>query len=296
MKGLFTFYLLLFATMASVDVSAQSFYSFRRDRDFLLTFGTGATSYLGELSTKGQFGDIKPNLLVGGEYFVTDRISTGLDLAWFKIGASDADAKDDRNERNLSFTSSCIELAVTGNIYLVPQGVRFYQRPKLNPYFFAGVGMIYMNPTAIDSLGRKQALQPLMTENVKYSKFQFVIPFGFGLKIKVNPFVNLVLEGGYRKTFTDYLDDVSSTRYVKLNDLIVQTATARELSDRRQGKNAPLNDEQRPTKGRRGNPATDDNYFMANIKIQYYLPHQVFKGTAQRKLYRSKRKMYYKRR
>jgi hypothetical protein len=282
--------------MAGVEVNAQSFYSFRRDRDFLFTFGTGVTTYLGDLSNKGQFGDIKPNILVGGEYFVTDRISAGLDLAWFKIGASDATADDDKKARNLSFNSSCVELAATGNIYLVPQGVRFYQRPKINPYAFFGVGMIYMNPTTTDSLGRKQALQPLMTENVKYSKFQFVVPFGFGLKFKLNPFFNLVLEGGYRKTFTDYLDDVSSKRYVKLDDLINQSATARELSDRRQGRNAPLNDDQRATKGRRGNPENKDNYFMFNVKIQYYLPNQVFKSTTQRKLYNSKRKVYYKRR
>ena len=261
-----------------------------------MTFGGGGTTYLGELSNKGEFGDFNGHAVFGAEYFISDRLSTRGELTWFQISGNDASAKDDRNERNLSFRSSALELSFTGVFYLVPQGVRFYQRPKLNPYAFAGIGLLYFNPTAIDSLGRKQALAPLMTENVKYSRFQPVIPFGLGLKIKLDPFFNLVLEGGYRKTFTDYLDDVSSTRYVKLNDLVNQSASARELSDRREGKNAPLNDEQRPTKGRRGNPATDDAYFFMSVKVQYYLPHQVFKGSAQRKLYRSKRKVYYKRR
>jgi len=295
MKGLFTS-LLFFAVVASVDVSAQSFYSFRRDRDFLLSAGTGTASYFGEMVNPGEFGELKANIEFGAEYFISNRISARGDLTLFQLSGNDAKANDDRKSRNLNFKSSCIELAFSGNIYLIPQGVRFYQRPKLNPYAFLGFGLLYMNPTTRDSLGNKHALQPLMTENVKYSKFQPVIPFGLGVKIKLDPFFNLVLECGYRKTFTDYLDDVSSARYVKLDDLKNQSAAARELSDRRVGKNAPLNDDQRATKGRRGNPGKDDSYFLVNVKVQYYLPYQVFKGNSQRKLYRSKRKVYYRRR
>jgi len=296
MRVQFVFILLLLATMAGVDSNAQSFYSFRRDRDFLLTFGGGPATYLGDISNRGEFGDLNGHAVFGAEYYLNHRASVRSELTWFQISGNDANAKDDRRERNLSFKTSALELSFTGVYYLVPQGVRFYQRPKLNPYVFGGVGLLYFNPTTIDSLGRKQSLQPLMTENVKYSRFQPVVPLGLGIKIKLDPFFNLVVEGGYRKTFTDYLDDVSSTRYVKLDDLKNQSASARELSDRRQGKNAPVNDDQRPTKGRRGNPTANDSYFFMSVKVQYYLPHQVFRGSSQRKLYRSKRKMYYKRR
>lgn len=295
MRGLFT-YLLFFAVVATVvDSYGQSFYSFRRDRDFLISFGTGTSSYFGEMVNPGEFGELKANIAIGAEYYLSNRVSTRADLTWFQISGNDADASDDRVQRNLNFRSSCFELGFTGNIYLIPQGVRFYQRPKLNPYAFLGLGLLYMNPVTRDSMGVKHALQPLMTENVKYSKFQPVIPFGLGVKVKLDPFFNLVVEGGYRKTFTDYLDDVSSTRYIKLDDLKNQSAAARELSDRRVGKNAPLNDDQRPTKGRRGNPGKDDSYFIVSVKVQYYLPHSVFKGNSQRKLYRSKRKGYYRR-
>jgi hypothetical protein len=295
MKGLFTLFF-VFAVIGCLETSAQSFYSFRRDRDFLLSFGSGTSSYFGEMVNPGELGELKANIAFGAEYYISNRISTRADLTWFQISGNDGAAEDDRQERNLNFRSSCVELAFTGNIYLIPQGVRFYQRAKLNPYAFAGVGLLYMNPVTRDSMGVKHALQPLMTENVKYSKFQPVIPFGLGVKVKLDPFFNLVLEGGYRKTFTDYLDDVSSVRYVKLDELKNQSAAARELSDRRVGKNAPVNDDQRPIKGRRGNPGKDDSYFMVNVRVQYYLPHSVFKGNAQRKLYRSKRKGYYKKR
>jgi hypothetical protein len=292
MKGLFTSLLFFTVVVTVVDTHGQSFYSFRRDRDFLISFGSGTASYFGEMVNPGELGELKANIAVGAEYYLSNRLSTRADLTWFQVSGNDADASDDRIARNLSFRSPCVELAFTGNIYLIPQGVRFYQRPKLNPYVFVGIGLLYMNPTTRDSMGVKHALQPLMTENVKYSKFQPVVPLGLGVKVKLNPFFNLAVEGGYRKTFTDYLDDVSSARYVKLDDLKNQSAAARELSDRRRGDNAPLNDEQRPNKGRRGNPGKDDSYFLINVKVQYYLPHSVF-GNSQRKLYRSKRKGYY---
>lgn len=296
MKGLFTSLLLFTAVVTAVDTQGQSFYSFRRDRDFLISFGSGTASYFGEMVNPGELGELKANISVGAEYYISNRLSTRADLTWFQISGNDANAEDDRKQRNLNFRSSSVELAFTGNIYLIPQGVRFYQRSKLNPYVFLGVGLLYMNPVTRDSMGVKHALQPLMTENVKYSKFQPVIPMGLGVKVKLDPFFNLVVEGGYRKTFTDYLDDVSASRYVKLDDLKNQSAAARELSDRRQGKYAPLNDEQRPNKGRRGNPGKNDSYFLVNVKVQYYLPYSMFKGSSQRKLYRSKRKGYYRRR
>ena len=44
-----------------------------------------------------------------------------------------------------------------------------------------------------------------------YSLIQLAIPMGGGIKIAVNESFNIMLEYGIRKTFTDYLDDVSTT-------------------------------------------------------------------------------------
>ncbi len=46
-----------------------------------------------------------------------------------------------------------------------------------------------------------------------YNLFQFSIPFGGGIKFRVSDHIVVAYEIGMRKTFTDYLDDVS-TRYV----------------------------------------------------------------------------------
>lgn len=288
----FTLFIVLFSVVF-LEAQAQSFYSYRRDRDFMISIGSGTTNYFGEMVNPGSWGTLRPNVILGAEYYISNRISTRAEFSWFQIAGDDAKANDDRKERNLNFTSNNFELNVAGAVYLMPQGVRFYQRSKLNPYIFAGVGLLYMNPTTRDDAGNKHALQPLRTEGVSYSRFQPVIPFGGGIKVKVDPFFNFILEAGYRFTFTDYLDDVSSSRYADFS--LVNGPIAEELSDRRKGENRPP-DNKRTTAGRRGNPEKNDHYLMLNAKVQYYLPYQVFNNNGQRKLYRNKRKGYYRRR
>jgi len=45
----------------------------------------------------------------------------------------------------------------------------------------------------------------------KYGLTQLSIPFGGGVKMALSDDINLRLEVGLRKLFTDYLDDVSTT-------------------------------------------------------------------------------------
>ena len=63
-------------------------------------------------------------------------------------------------------------------------------------------------------------LQPLGTEGQgttaypdrkKYSRTQIAIPMGGGVKISLNDNLNIAFSFSARKTYTDYLDDVSTT-------------------------------------------------------------------------------------
>jgi hypothetical protein len=267
--------------------SSQSFYALRRDRNFLVSFGSGTANYFGEMVNPGEWGDLKPNVAFGAEYYLTNRISARAELTWFQLSGNDAQADDDRVERNLSFRANCLELSALGAINLTPMGLRFYQRSKLNFHAFAGVGLMYFNPKA-KYQGEWHALHPLKTENKNYSLFQFVIPLGIGARIKLDPFFNILIEGGYRVTFTDYLDDASSTRYVDV--ALLKNELARKLSDRRVEIDTQPS---RPTEvGKRGNPNENDGYFIANITLQYYIPKLMF--TNYSKLYNVKRKAYYR--
>jgi len=286
MKTFFLLVVLGISGVAQLGYS-QSFYATRKDRNFLISIGSGTANYYGEMVNPGEFGTLKPNIAIGAEYYMTNRISIRSELTWFQLSGDDSKANDDRVERNLSFTSNNLELSVLGAINLSPMGLRFYQRSQLNLHAFAGIGVLYFNPKA-EYQGQKYALQPLQTENQKYSLVQPVIPFGMGARIKLDPFFNILIEAGYRITFTDYLDDVSVRRYP--DGALLKSDLARALSDRRVEIDTQPSD---PTNvGVRGNPKENDGYFITNITLQYYIPKVMFSNY--NRLYNSKRKWYYK--
>ena len=101
------------------------------------------------------------------------------------------------------------------------------RKHRLTPYLFGGIGVFFMKPKAlienrITNLTEYVELQPLTTEgqgmegfDSPYSLTQISIPFGLGVKFSVNKFVSIGLEWGLRKTFTDYIDDVSKTMLIE---------------------------------------------------------------------------------
>jgi hypothetical protein len=129
-----------------------------------------------------------------------------------------------RLNRNLNFKSSITEANLLFEVYPT---VFFEDRPtdqqgRLRPYGLIGVGVFHFNPMGqyVDPNTSQTTwvfLQPLHTEGEgfvngvnNYTLTQINIPMGFGLKYYVSQKVNLGVEFLYRKTFTDYLDDVST--------------------------------------------------------------------------------------
>ncbi len=262
---------------------AQSFYQMRRPRNLMLNLGSGISYYKGDLVNPGAVGFVKPNITIGAEYFIMDRVSIRPQFTWFQLEGDDRKANDDRIQRNLHFKSGNIEFSTVGTVNLVPVPLRFNQRSILNLHAFAGIGLLYFNPKA-ELDGETYALRKFKTEGVAYSRLQPVIPMGFGGRITISPYFNILIEGGYRLTFTDYLDDVSRTRY--LGPEAFDSEIGYRLSDRRpEVDTQPSN----PTQvGRRGNPDNNDGYFMLNISLQYYYPKEIFKNS--NRLYSKKRR------
>lgn len=252
----------------------------------MVTAGSGTANYFGDLVNPGTLGEVRYNVVVGAEYFFHPRISGRAELSYFRLSGDDALANDDRVERNLSFFSNNLELSAVGTVNLFETGQRYYQRPAFNVYGFAGFGLLYTNPKATRQNGETVALNPLMTENVSYSRVQPVIPYGFGIRIVPHPLYNIILEAGYRFTFTDYLDDVSSTRYV--DPTLLQSDLSREMADRRRERDPdyPI----APGLGKRGNPENNDSYLLLNIKVQYYLPKNIDANYRHRKVYKKVQK------
>jgi hypothetical protein len=255
---------------------AQSFYAVRRDRDLIVSFGTGTSTYFGEFQNPGDNIDPKPSVNVGIQFlpapqFMLNRLNVRSELTYFRLQGTDATANDDRVERNLNFFSNNFEWNLTGLVHLFPQDKKFYKRSVFNLYGFTGMGIMYMNPKT-EYQGAVVALQPLRTEGIKYSRIQFVVPYGIGMKFRVGLFYNVCIEAGWRKTFTDYIDDASSRRYPDPD--ILAGNLSRALSDRRRERdpNYPI----RPGLGKRGNPDNKDSYMLLNVKFEYHLPIDMF--------------------
>ena len=269
--------------------NAQSFYAARKERSLLLIVGTGSSTYFGEMADDGHYFDARATFNLGAQYYLNNKFSLRSEVTWFTLKGADAKSKqpeDGRVNRNLSFSSNNYEINVSGVVSLLPQGRRFYQRPSFNLYAFGGIGLLYYNPTA-EYQGQKHALRPLETEHVHYSSFTMVIPFGAGARFKISPLANISIEGGFRKTFTDYLDDVSTVHYAQSS---FTDPIAAALSDRRPEIGLPV-----AAPGTvRGNPQYKDAYFLLTAKLEYYLPAQFGGPNNSKKLYRSKRKAFYR--
>lgn len=265
---------------------AQSFYAIRKNRSVILVAGTGTSTYFGELANPGDYLDAKPNINVGLQMYFTPRISARAEATWFTLEGTDTKADDPgRVSRNLSFKSNNVELGLTGAFNLFPNGNRYYRRPYFNVYAFGGIGFMYFNPKA-EYLGETYALQPLNLEGADYSRIGFVLPYGLGGRFKAGPNFNLAIEGGYRKTFTDYLDDVST---VHLGPAAFTDPIAAALSDRRPEIGKPA----KPAGAQRGNPDNLDGYFLLNLKIEYYLPWDLG-GQNNGRMYSQKRSSFYR--
>jgi len=278
---------ILLLTISSLT-EAQSFYSARRERSLILSGGLGTSTYYGDLANSNAYVKAEPNINAALQYFLTNRIGTRVELNWFTLAGDDKDANGGgRVDRNLSFQSSNFELSAVGMINLFTHGDRFYRRPGINIYGFAGIGLLYFNPKATDQLGNSVSLQPLKTEGVSYSLVAPVVPVGLGIRFKVTPMFNLSIEAGFRKTFTDYLDDVSTT-YPGAGSFNGD-AQAIYFSDRRvdPGVNGTAG-------GIRGNSNSLDSYMLLNAKVEYYLPWAF--GGEDRKKYSKKRSAFKRKR
>ncbi|MBT1705353.1 DUF6089 family protein [Chryseosolibacter indicus] len=271
----------LVTVVTVVSASAQSFYAIRRDRSLIATLGINSSTYYGDLKDNTGL-DAKPSLSLGVMMNVAPRIAVRGEFSWITLSGDDAKTGNESlMVRNLSFTSNNYEVNFSGQISLFPHKGRFYQRPKFNAYGFAGIGALYFNPKA-ELDGKKYALQPLKTSGVDYSRLTVVIPYGFGIKTRVSPFIDFGIEVGFRKLFTDYIDDVSG-RYI--DNASFTDPVAQKLADRRPEIGLPL-----ARAGAIRGGSSKDNYMLLTAKIGYYLPFLSRSSNGGRKIYSVKRR------
>lgn len=187
----------------------------------------------------------------------------------------DDNYSDDLNRRirNLRFFSDIIE--VGGVMEYNFKTFRTCPYFDYTPYVFAGLAVFHFDPKSTFN-GNTVRLQTLSTEGQgtafypdrkPYALTQISMPIGGGFKIALAHNFIIGIELGWRKTFTDYIDDVS-TSYVKPSLLAstvgYQSATISDLSQ-----NQILSND--PTFDKRGNPNAKDWYMIGGITVGYVI-------------------------
>ncbi len=174
---------------------------------------------------------------------------------------------ENRIDRNLSFESDILEasLMVEFNFLEYETG----RRNAHTPYIMGGFGAFKFDPVA-DYQGQSYALRELGTEGQNtsetntgfYANGSTFLIFGIGYKWSVADFIAIGVESTFRRTNTDYLDDVSG---LYADPVVIEEsrgAVAAALSDR-----SISNSEK--TGHYRGNPQTKDWYIFTGITLQF---------------------------
>jgi len=211
------------------------------------SFGLGATNFLGDLGGRNQQGT---DFIMDFEYKATRyaaslgyRYQLGKDwyvkgnLVYALVSGNDNLTQEPaRARRKLKFKSNVVELSAQLEYMLIKQksghlyrlrGVRGKKWFRFEVYLLGGIGGIWYDPQS-ERNGKWFRLNPLNTEGQglpggpkDYSGFTAVIPYGIGIRRNLSGGArsrhfgswSLSLELTMRKTFSDYIDDVSTDYY-----------------------------------------------------------------------------------
>ncbi len=258
----------------------------------------GPSNFLGDLG--GRIG--KGQTFLKDNNFQLTKVSLGLHFSYYpkdwvgvrfavNIGKLEGDDKvikskggyeQARYERGLNFQSKFFEAIVVGEVFptvfLEEDASDLYH--KLRPYGVIGLGVFHFNPHGLDqATGQWVNLQPLHLEGQgsaeypdrkNYSLWQPNIPMGVGVKYWASDNLSLGLEVIYRKTFTDYIDDVSTTyvgnAFYDSHLSPAQAAVAKRLADKSNNGAGGAPAYGQPS-DKRGTAQNKDAYYTFGIKL-----------------------------
>lgn len=237
---------LLFSTIFLQNLSAQSF---SRANDWKkyrkeVIIQAGVSEFLGDLGGRNEIGKdyspvdmefslTRPAVSLAYRYKFAKNFNVHSSFNYLLVAGDDKLTTETfRSNRNLNFKSNIFELAVraevsifskkTGHRYGIKKTLsRRHKNRTWELIGFVGVGGFYFNPKGRNPVtGQYIALRPLNTEGQglpggpsKYSNFSLSIPMGVAWRMILNKYWNVGVELNYRKTFTDYIDDVSTKYY-----------------------------------------------------------------------------------
>ena len=226
--------------------------------------GGGSSHYFGDLSPYGYFyygliTNVRWNATINYTRQLSPQIAARVGFTWARIAGDDytfsqrnIDKFSQPFLRNLHFRNDIKEFTLTGLFNLSQQYSKGPRgKSSIMPYSFIGFGFFAHNPQARDVatinpsngnilLGGWTNLRDKQTSGQSinptypkaYSLIQPVFPVGLGVKIKINEKFDLGIEGGFRITLFDYLDDVGNSDYPDPADLIAVSPLSLAFANR----------------------------------------------------------------
>lgn len=157
-------------------------------------FGLGTFNYSGDVSRTYRLANSRPAGTIYYRNNLSKVVSLRATMTAGGLGAKETPIDAFASVRNTSFEIFLFETSLAFEYHFL--NWRDDKRPmRYTPYLFAGFGLF-----GISGFEDKPA---------EYSTIQTSLPFGGGFKYVVNPKFYVALEFGMRKTFFDYLDNVS---------------------------------------------------------------------------------------
>ncbi len=235
--GLFVLGLVLSASSVSAQYFRQSSYWKTQRQE--ISLGFGISNFLGELGGRNQIGSpfvwdlelsqTRPAAHLDYRYYLAQKMALRARLTYGILAGNDNLTKEVfRQNRNLSFKTDIYEFSLVYEFHLYREelghvydlrGVQGTKSSRVGFYFFAGVGGFYFDPQA-QFENTWVRLKPLGTEGQglpdgpeEYNNLQICVPMGVGLRKAFSKQLSGGLELQYTKTFTDYIDDVSTVYY-----------------------------------------------------------------------------------
>ena len=220
----------------------------------------GGSYYVGDLNPGTPFLMSKPAYGLVARLNLNPRWTIKLSGYRGKI-AGDDNISNAMANRDLKFESNITDISAVIELNFFNY-ITGSTRNFIAPYIFIGIGVFMFEPVAdgvsLRDLGT-EGQNVGFFERSSYHTTQLAIPFGIGFKYSLNKKLGFAIEWGLRKTFTDYIDDVSTTYYLD-GENIDPSNVAEVMSD--------------PTMNHkpyemRGNPSTDDWYSFFGITLTY---------------------------
>ena len=259
----------ILTTILLIPLLSHAQYSKSSKVDF--GFFVGGAYYIGDLNNKHFDRFTKPAGGLVFRYNFNKRAALRANFLMGTVEAYDSYSTSQwQRERNLNFKSPIKELSAQFEFNFFNYKIGGDESQNFSPYIFMGLAGFHFDPQEQTANGSVH-LQPLGTEGQglpggaslkKYKLTQLSLPFGVGFKTSFSKGMCIGFEWGMRKTFTDYLDDVSTTYYDPAV-LTQRDPSAAIVADPSTGKDANYSN----TGKQRGNPSNKDWYSFFGIVL-----------------------------